>query len=169
MAANEADLMRALHDQHAGALWSYVVNLTGGDRARAEDVVQETMLRAWRHAAVLDQSETSARGWLFTVAKRIVIDDWRASRIRPEYLTAQPPEQSVDDDADRRATGAVVADALRMLSAEHRQVLLECYYRGSSVAEAATRLGIPPGTVKSRTHYALHALRLALEEIGGLR
>ena len=168
MGASEADLMRALHDQHAGALWAYVVNLTGGDRARAEDVVQETMLRAWRHSGVLDQSRTSARGWLFTVAKRIVIDDWRAARIRPEYVTAQPPEQSVEDDTERRATGAVVADALRTLSAEHRQVLLECYYRGSSVAEAASRLGVPPGTVKSRTHYALHALRLALEEIGGL-
>src|SRR5437867_3713101 len=74
---SDADLMRALHDQHARALWSYAVHLTGGDRARAEDVVQETMLRAWRHPRVLDQSQGSARAWLFTVARRIVIDDWR--------------------------------------------------------------------------------------------
>jgi RNA polymerase sigma-70 factor (ECF subfamily) len=47
-------------------------------------------------------------------------------------------------------------------------VLLECYFRGSSVAEAAATLGVPPGTVKSRTHYALRALRLALEEMGGV-
>ena len=52
------------------------------------------------------------------------------------------------------------------LSADHRAVLLECYYRGHSVAEAAHRLGIPEGTVKSRTHYALRALRLTLEEMG---
>jgi RNA polymerase sigma-70 factor, ECF subfamily len=60
----------------------------------------------------------------------------------------------------------VVADAVGTLSAEHRDVLLETYYRGRSVAEAARRLGIPEGTVKSRTHYALRALRLALEERG---
>ena len=58
---------------------------------------------------------------------------------------------------------------MQRLSLEHREVLLECYYRGSSVAQAADRLKIPPGTVKSRTHYALHALRLALDEIGGTR
>ena len=60
----------------------------------------------------------------------------------------------------------MVAEALRRLSLAHRQVLVECFYRGCSVAEASERLGIPPGTVKSRTHYALRALKLALEEMG---
>ena len=46
---------------------------------------------------------------------------------------------------------------------------MECYFRGSSVAEAAEALGVPPGTVKSRSHYALRALRLAIEELGGGR
>jgi RNA polymerase sigma-70 factor (ECF subfamily) len=58
--------------------------------------------------------------------------------------------------------------ALRTLSPEHREVLLECYFRGASIAQAAKTLGVPPGTIKSRTHYALHALRRALDEIGGL-
>lgn len=168
MTATEADLMRTLHDEHAGVLWSYVVTLTGGDRGRAEDVVQETLLRAWRHPAVLDQSSGSARGWLFTVAKRIVIDDWRSTRNRPELVTADPPDRAVSDAADHRADRSVLVNALRGLSADHREVLVECYVRGSSVAEAAVQLGVPPGTVKSRTHYALHALRLALEETGGL-
>jgi RNA polymerase sigma-70 factor (ECF subfamily) len=56
--------------------------------------------------------------------------------------------------------------ALRTLSPEHRNVLLECYFRGASVAEAAETLGVPPGTVKSRAHCALKALRLELEEMG---
>ena len=60
----------------------------------------------------------------------------------------------------------MVAEALTHLSADHRAVLLECYYRGRPVAEAARRLGVPEGTVKSRTHYALRALKLALEEMG---
>jgi RNA polymerase sigma-70 factor (ECF subfamily) len=166
---SDGELMRALHDQHARALWSYAVHLTGGDRARAEDVVQETMLRAWKHPQVLDQSEGSARAWLFTVARRIVIDEWRTSRSRHEVVTAEPPELHVTDPTDRTADAAVVTAALRQLSLEHRQVILECYYRGSSVAEAARRLGLPEGTVKSRAHYALRALRLALDELGGVR
>jgi RNA polymerase sigma-70 factor, ECF subfamily len=165
---SDADLMRALHDEHARALWSYAVHLTGGDRARAEDIVQETMLRAWRHPQVLDQSQGSARAWLFTVARRIVIDDWRTSRSRHEVVTAEPPEQQVADATDKAMDAAVVTAALRQLSLEHRQVVLECYYRGSSVAEAAKRLGVPEGTVKSRAHYALRALRLALDEMGGV-
>ncbi|MDQ2750452.1 MAG: sigma-70 family RNA polymerase sigma factor [Pseudonocardiales bacterium] len=168
MATSEADLLRALHDEHARALWSYVVNLTNGDRGRAQDVVQETMLRAWRNPQVLDQSRGSARGWLFTVAKRIVIDEWRATRSRPEYLTDEVPEQPVSDGTEQAVDHHVVTAAMRTLSLEHREVLLECYLRGASVAQASKTLGVPPGTIKSRTHYALRALRLALDEMGGV-
>lgn len=167
VATTEADLLRVLHDQHARALWTYVVNLTNGDRGKAQDVVQETMLRAWRNPQVLDQSQGSARGWLFTVAKRIVIDEWRATRSRPEYVTAEVPEQSVSDGTNQALDHQLVAAAMRALSIEHREVLLECYLRGASVAQAAATLGVPAGTIKSRTHYALRALRLALDEIGG--
>jgi RNA polymerase sigma-70 factor (ECF subfamily) len=164
---DDADLLRELHDQHGSALWSYVVGLTNGDRAQAQDVVQETMLRAWRNPHVLAQSSGSARGWLFTVAKRIVIDDWRTARSRRERVTDVVPEQPVADAAERTVNHQLVVSAMRSLSAEHRAVLHECYFRGSSVGEAATALGVPPGTIKSRTHYALRALRLALDEIGG--
>jgi RNA polymerase sigma-70 factor (ECF subfamily) len=165
---SEPDLLRELHDQHAGALWAYVVNLTNGDRARAQDVVQETLLRAWRNPQVLDQSRGSPRSWLFTVAKRIVIDEWRAARSRPETVTDEVPEQAVGDNTDQIVDKQLVTAALRTLSLEHRQVLLECYFRGSSVQQAADTLGIAAGTVKSRTHYALRALKLAIEELGGV-
>jgi len=165
----ESDQLRALHDQHAQALWSYVVGLTGGDHGKAQDVVQETLLRAWRNLAGLDQLDGSGRGWLFTVAKRIVIDEWRSARRRPQVVTDHIPEQTVvADTAQQTVDRHVVLAALRTLSAQHRQVLLECYFRGASVAEAAETLGVPPGTVKSRTHYALHALRQAIEEMGGV-
>jgi RNA polymerase sigma-70 factor (ECF subfamily) len=166
--SSEAELLRTLHDEHARALWSYVVNLTNDDRTKAQDVVQETLLRAWRNPQVLDQSQGSARGWLFTVAKRIVIDDWRAARSRPEYVTDLVPEQSVPDGVDQALDHQLVTAAMRTLSTEHREVLLECYLLGASVAQAATTLGVPPGTIKSRTHYALRALRLALDEMGGV-
>lgn len=164
--AAEDRLMRALHDDHAAALWSYALKLTNGDRAGAEDVVQETLLRAWRHPRVLDQSQRSARAWLFTVARRIAIDGWRSAAARSEVSTDEPPEIPLPDDTDRALQGWLVAEALGELSRHHREVLLLCYFQGYSVNDAASRLGVAPGTVKSRTHYALRALRLALEERG---
>lgn len=162
-------LMTQLHDEHAGALWGYCLNLTGHDRARAEDVVQETLLRAWRNLPRLDQSSGSVRSWLFTVARNIVIDEWRTKRARSELSVADVPESAVDvERTDQLLLSWVVTDALTRLSEDHRAVLLECYYRGHTVAEAARALGVPEGTVKSRTHYALRALRLALEEMGAM-
>ena len=159
-------LMRVLHDEHAEALWSFALRLTGGDRERAEDVAQETLLRAWRNPGVLGQSTRSARAWLFTVARRIVIDNWRSAAARSEVTTDRPPELVAPDDIERAVQGWLVTDALAELSPRHREVLALCYYQGLSVAEAAARLGIAEGTVKSRTHYALRALRLVLEEKG---
>ena len=164
---DDAALLRELHEQHGRALWSFVVGLTNGDRSQAQDVVQETMLRAWRNPGVLAQEQGSARGWLFTVAKRIVIDEWRTARSRHERVTDTVPERAEPDATDQAVDHQVVIAAMQTLSAEHRAVLLECYFRGASVAQAATTLGVPPGTIKSRTHYALRALRLALDELGG--
>ncbi len=155
----EDALMRALHEEHAAALWSYALYLTSGDRIRAEDVVQETLLRAWRSGDVLDQSQGSAKAWLFTVARRIAIDGWRSASARSEVVTAAPPERAVADGTDRAVQGWLVAEA-------HREVLVLCYFQGYSVADAAARLGVAEGTVKSRTHYGLRALRLVLEEKG---
>lgn len=164
----DSELLRALHDEHAHALWSYVVGLTNRDRGRAQDVVQETFFRAWRNPAVLERTGGSGRSWLITVAKRIVVDEWRSASRRPEVVTDQVPEQTVEDTAQQTVDRQLVLTALRTLSTEHRQVLLECYFRGASVAEAAETLGLAPGTIKSRTHYALHALRQAIDELGGV-
>ena len=124
------------------------------------------MLRAWRHPDVLERSAGSSRAWLFTVAKRIVIDEWRSARHRTEVTTADVPEQPGPDGTDRALQSWLVADALRDLSTDHRQALVHCYYLGWSVAETAKALGVAEGTVKSRCHYALRALGVALQERG---
>jgi RNA polymerase sigma-70 factor (ECF subfamily) len=158
--------VRAVYADHAPALLGYVTKLTG-DRARAEDIVQETVLRAWRHAERLGADDRPLRPWLFTVAARLVVDDHRARGSRPQEVDAELLDLvPASDRLDRMLDQWQVLDALGTLSTTHRQALVETYYRGRSVNEAAAVLGVPPGTVKSRAYYALRALRLALEERG---
>nr|WP_157181289.1 sigma-70 family RNA polymerase sigma factor [Actinopolymorpha alba] len=167
-ATADEELVRALYAEHAGALFGYVLRLVRGDRQRAEDVVQETLFRAWRHPESLDPERGSLRTWLATVARHIVVDGERARRSRPpevgeDALGSLPVGE---EELDRAMLAWEVMDVLAELSPHHRQVLVEVYYRGHSVAEAAANLGVPPGTVKSRTYYALRQLKLLLEERG---
>ncbi len=163
--SSDEELVRELYAEHAGPLLRYAVHLMSGDRQRAEDIVQETLLRAWQHPEAI--AGRPARPWLFAVARNLAIDSYRARKARPhEVGEAALGAQTVPDDAERALESWAVADALTALRPEHRRVLLETYYRGKSVAEAAAALGVPAGTVKSRTFYALRALRLALEERG---
>jgi RNA polymerase sigma-70 factor (ECF subfamily) len=159
--------LRALYDAHALALLGYALRLCEGDRALAEDLVQETLVRAWRHLDRLDPSAAPVRPWLFTVARHLAIDAHRARRARPPEvgdaaLDTVPGLDGIESTLDR----IVVTDALQSLSQEHRAVIVETYYRGRTVTETAGVLGVPPGTVKSRCYYALRALKLALAERG---
>ncbi|MFE9579356.1 sigma-70 family RNA polymerase sigma factor [Nocardia sp. NPDC006044] len=165
MRDNRTELLRVLYDEHAAVLWRYTLGLVR-DPGRAEDIVQETLLRAWQRPNVLDQSDTSARAWLFTVARNLAVDEHRSARNRREFRTDAPPEQATPDQADRALDGWVVADALGRLSPDHREVIVRAYYRGLSTHQIAAELDIPPGTVKSRMHYGMRALRLALQEMG---
>src|ERR1700683_3509640 len=157
--------VRALYAEHGGALLRYALHLTGGDAQRAEDLVQETMVRAWRHPDAL--ADRPARPWLFAVARNLAVDAHRARQSRPNEVGQSAFDTlPAHDDADRTLESWAVAEALASLRPDHRTVIVETYYRGCSGAEAAATLGIPPGTVKSRTYYALKALKLALQERG---
>jgi RNA polymerase sigma-70 factor (ECF subfamily) len=155
--------IRELWQAHGPSLLRFALKLTLGDRQRAEDIVQETLLRAWRHPEVVGSGRTPIRAWLFTVTRHIAIDMWRA-RSRSEAA-----EEVIDDwhaelpepvEVIEQAIDALdVQAALDRLSPEHRQVITEMYFSGHSVAETAEILGIPTGTVKSRSYYALRVLR----------
>jgi RNA polymerase sigma-70 factor (ECF subfamily) len=165
---DDTELLRVMYAEHGDALYAHALRLASGDRGRAEDLVQETLLRAWRHPDALRPDRGSVRAWLFTTARNLAIDSWRRRSVRVgEVITDTPPEPPpTDDETDRTVEAWLIAEALSRLSRVHREVLIECYYQGRSVAEAAARLGVPAGTVKSRTHYALRSLRLVLEEMG---
>jgi RNA polymerase sigma-70 factor, ECF subfamily len=169
VANHEDTLVRMLYEEHAGPLLMFVLRLTGGDRQRAEDIVQETLLRAWRNAHRLGaQGQQSLRPWLVTVARRIAIDDHRSVSARPPETYDRELESfpSTADDTDRVLQLMTVTDALRELSQSHREILVETYFRGRTVPEAAEVLGLPLGTAKSRVYYALRALRTALQQRG---
>jgi len=156
--------VEAAYRTYAGEL--YGVAARGlHDRALAEEAVQETFLRAWRYRTTYDDSLGSLRTWLFAILRNVVIDTQRRRNIH--VLTAEEPRDApTTEDIDAAILGWQVEEALRRLSEDHRHVLIEVRFRGRTLADVAGELGVPVGTVKSRIHYALRALRLSLEEQG---
>src|SRR6202162_6442334 len=142
--ADEA-FVRTLYGEHGGALLRYALHLTGGDRQRAEDLVQETIVRAWRHPEAL--TDRPARPWLFAVARNLAVDSYRARQARPpETGQAAPELLSGGDAGDRALESWAVADALASLRPDHRRVIVATYYRGCSGGEGAGRLGRSAGS-----------------------
>jgi RNA polymerase sigma-70 factor, ECF subfamily len=157
---DQSQLRRALYDQHGHALLAYAVCLTG-DHAAAQDLVRESMLRAWHTPGLLDQSEDSARAWLFTAARHIAADGWRSDGSHTDLS-----ETLILEELEAALRSWQIAEALLRLSVQHRQTLGECYYGGRTVAQAAAMFGVPEGTIMSRLHFALRAVRLVLAEMG---
>ena len=156
--------IRELYSSHAKALHRYVERFCP-DRASADDVVQETFIRAWRHLPQLSADDRPIRPWLFRVARNLLIDANRAARARPVSVPEQPAgEIGTDSGMEEVLDRQLVSAALAHLSPAHQSVLVETFYRGGTMAAVARELGIPHGTARSRLHYALDALRQHLEE-----
>lgn len=153
---------------HGPALLAYATRLTGGDRHAAEDVVQETWLRAWRHVDRLTEDRGSVRGWLMRVAHNIAIDQYRGRRARPTEVELPeldvPGAPVIPAPSDEVETRVVVDAVLDRLSTEHRTTLVEVYFADRTATSAASVLGVPVGTVKSRIHHALNTLRCVLPQ-----
>ena len=163
MAAPDVDAaVRHLHAVHAPALHAWALHRTADPR-EAEEIVQETLIRAWRRQDQYDASRGSERAWLFGIARNVAIDRHRRDRHLRTVPSDRLPESSDGADIGRAVENSHVRDALWSLSDAHRAVVVETYYRGRTTAEAAEVLAIPVGTVKSRLHQAMRALRRELE------
>ena len=161
--------MRELQRQHGAAVYRFLVRLSLGDPELAQDLLQETMVRAWRNLDGLPTELESERRWLFTVSRRLAIDAARARRVRPAEVGMSDTTvlRASGDEQEALVAAQTVRAALPKLSERHRKVLIEVYLLGHSTKEVSQRLGIPEGTVKSRAHYALRALRAAIGPIAG--
>lgn len=143
-----------------------------GDPGAAQDVTQETFLKAWRNADSYDPSRASQRAWIFGIARNTMIDHSRAARARPwQSALVEPPHAQelagVTPDAAQRLLDAVVLEeGMRRLAEHHREAIVETHLRDRPYDEVAAELGIPVGTLRSRVFYGLRALREALDEMG---
>lgn len=156
--------IRQLYSHYAKALHGYVDQFCP-DRASADDIVQETFIRAWRHLPQLSADDRPIRPWLFRVARNLLIDADRAARARPVTVQEQPDEEAgADPGLDQVLDRELVSGALQHLSPVHQAVLVQTFYQGGTLAAVARELGIPHGTARSRLHYALDAMRKQLEK-----
>ena len=156
------DGMRTAINAYSGEMFGFALRALG-DRGRAEDAVQETFIRAWRATRRFDPTLGSQRTWLFAILRNVVID---ATRQRTAVPTAAKDDGPMEDQIDELLRSWVVEEALRRLTAEHRQAVIEVAYRGRTAVDLASELGVPESTIRTRIFYGLKALRLALDEMG---
>ena len=155
--------IRQLYFRHAEALRVYVERFCT-DRTSADDVVQETFIRAWRHLPKLSADDRPIRPWLFRVARNLLTDADRAARARPVVQALADEDAGTDAGLNQVLDRELVFAALQHLSPAHRAVLIEAFYNDGSLVAVARELGIPHGTARSRLHYALQAMRQQLHE-----
>jgi RNA polymerase sigma-70 factor (ECF subfamily) len=154
--------VREAYAAHSGELYRFAARLLG-DTGLAEEAVRETFLRGWRAGDRFDPETGRLRTWLFAILREVVIELGRARAARPQ-VTEDGVEPSVEP-LEQSLPAWQVEEGMHRIGEQHRQVLVETYYRGRPYAEVATELGVTEGTVKSRVYDGLRALKVALEEV----
>ena len=166
---DRGEVLVDLYERYGYRLYGLGLRLLG-DRGMAEELVQDTFVRLWRSAGRFDPERGSARTFIYTLAHRAAIDLQRRTAARPlraprDESAGEPAMIELDEDPfERLLSGLELREALDALSTKHREVLELHFLEDVSQKEIADRLGVPLGTVKTRAHYALRALRLEMEE-----
>ena len=163
---DSGDELRELYRRYSGELYGFALNALT-DRELAEEVVQDVFARAWRRAADYDPRRGSVRTWLYAITRNRIVDARRRAAVRPglaQHDTEEAPAE-LDSELEQAVLRWQMAAALTRLSPEHREVIRLAHYGGLTLREISERKGIPLGTVKSRTSYAMRTLRLILDEM----
>ena len=160
------DELRELYRRYAPELFGFATNALG-DRELAEEVVQDVFAQVWRRAESYDERRASVRTWLYAIARNRIIDAHRRAAARPKRADDDALDTAAEVDAalDHAVLRWQVTSALSRLSPAHREVIRLAHYGGLTMREISERTGVPIGTVKSRTSYALRHLRLIFDEM----
>lgn len=163
--------VQAAYDLYGGELFGFAFKALD-DRQLAEDVVQETFVRAWRSPRGFEPNQGSLRTWLFAIARNSVVDAVRRRKVReghgPSSWDAVSDSAPAFDAVDQLLDRIQLGEALERLSPQHREAVVEVYFGGRTSAELGEELGVPVSTMRSRLHYGVRSLRLILEENGWL-
>jgi RNA polymerase sigma-70 factor, ECF subfamily len=159
-----------LYDRYNRTVYGVGMKILGGDRPLAEELVQDVFLKVWRSSKTFDASRASFSTWLYRVTRSAAIDLYRkrAHKIHPvsegePYLaTARDTSDGPQEVVDESWLSWRVSRALEVLDASHREVIELAYFGGLSQREISERIGVPLGTVKSRTASAFRSLRAQL-------
>ncbi len=159
----DPEAFRLLYERYAGRLLAYVQAM-GRGRLPAEDLVQEVFVAVWRKAGQYRLALGPPEAWIFTITRNKVLDIWRArspvvDRGELELETVMDPTSTPDP-----ALVVTIHKALRGLPEDQRRPLILAYFGGYTYEEAAGRLGVPVGTLKSRIRMALGQLKGILED-----
>ncbi|MFN8459555.1 MAG: sigma-70 family RNA polymerase sigma factor [Anaerolineae bacterium] len=175
VATGEAAALEILYDQYASAVMGLALKMLG-DRAAAEEVVQETFWRVWRNANSYRAQQGNFTTWLFGITRNLAIDAWRRRKARPQPIFDQDEEQQLEQNPDPRPDvtettwinmkHSQVRQALNMLPPNQRQVVEMAFFWGMTRQEIAEKIGVPLGTVHTRARLGLQKLKEALQAQG---
>lgn len=175
VANGDAAALETLYEQYAPAVMGLALKMLG-DRASAEEVVQETFWRVWRNADSFCEQQGAFPNWLFGITRNLAIDTWRRVKVRPQPIFDDKEEQQLENNPDPQADvmesawttikHVQVRQALSILPPNQREVVEMAFFWGLTRQEIAEKIGVPLGTVHTRARLGLQKLREALQEQG---
>ncbi|MCS7194030.1 MAG: sigma-70 family RNA polymerase sigma factor [Meiothermus sp.] len=167
VARGEEAALQQLFRRYAGAFLGLARRM-GLDSASGEDVVQEAFSKVWQNANAFDPRRASARAWLLAIAHHTAVDHIRRLEARPKPLEDEEAEAfdlpGAGLDEEGQLNRIRLKQALAQLSEEEREVIEVLFYQGYAHQEAALKLGLPLGTLKTRARRALARLKGVLRE-----
>lgn len=164
VADGDREAYRQLFEHHAGSVLSVLRRLCG-DETLADDLLQDVFLLLWRKASSFDRRRGDFGGWIYVLCRNRVADHFRRSEPSSATASATSPFDSqtlAPTDMPHRDLQLALTQSIARLRTEERDVVRETYFSGRTYDEAALRLEIPLGTLKSRLRSALKKLSKGL-------